>query len=126
RRLGIPAPIPDQAPGGLSDRFLLLHYFEIAEQGSRRYPPRATEEITTGAGGGPGPRRRSGAGRARPGTRRAPVGFDIGALESGAGPGVGGVGALGALGPLGWFGPPASGGGRRIACRGPLRGDALR
>ncbi|HKN90669.1 MAG TPA: amidohydrolase family protein [Acidimicrobiia bacterium] len=126
RTLRIPARIPDPASGGLTDRFLLHHYFEIFEHGRRRYSPRYTEEITTGAGGGTAPRRRTGAGRARPGTRRAPVGFDIGALESGAGPGVGGVGALGALGTLGWYGPPEPGGGRRIAYRGPLRGDALR
>src|SRR5581483_3001978 len=120
RVLKIPARIPDPDTGGLTDRFLLHHYFEIFEEGRRRYSPRYTEEITTGAGAAAG----GAAGRARrQGGRGGPVGFDVGSREAEAGAGVA---RLGALGALSWYGDPEPGGGRRIAYRGPLRGDGLR
>jgi hypothetical protein len=122
RVLKIPARISDPATGALTDRFLLHHYFEIFEHGRRRYSPRYTEEITTGAGAAPSGAADRTAAR-RSGGRGGPVGFDVGEREAEAGAGVD---RLGALGALSWYGPPEPGGGQRIAYRGPLRGETLR
>ena len=119
RRLKLPARIPDPATGRLTDRYTLHHYFEIFEHGQRRYSPRYREEITTGAGAEDASPRKARSGRARR-PRNAPVGFDIGAADSGPAP------ASGALGTLSWCGPPDKGGHRRIAYRGRLRGEGLR
>jgi hypothetical protein len=121
RTLKLPARIPDPAGGGaLTDRYALHHYFEIVEGGRRRYSPRFTEEITTGAGAAPAPSPRTRPGKARP-PRNAPVAFDV--FESDTpGPGP----APGALGRLCWYGPAESDGRRRVAYRGRLAGQNLR
>jgi hypothetical protein len=124
RVLKIPARIPDPGTGRLTDRFLLHHYFEIVEHGQRRYTPRFTEEVTTGAGVADAPRTRGRGGTRprRPAGPTAPFASDVGAPQGGpdAGP------APGALGTLSWYGSPEKDGGRRIAYRGRLRGEQLR
>ena len=118
RTLKLPARIPDPVTGMLTDRYTFHHYFEIIEHGQRRYSPRYSEEITTGAGTGPPSPRRTRPGRARR-PRNAPVAFDIGE-PSGVGPATGGLGALC------WYGPAGDDGRRRVAYRGRLRGEGLR
>ena len=119
RRLKLPARIADPGNGMLTDRYTFHHYFEIVEHGQRRYSPRYSEEITTGAGTGRPSPGRSRPGRARP-PRNAPVAFDIGEASSGVGD------TAGALGALCWYGPAGDDGRRRVAYRGRLRGDGLR
>lgn len=46
--LKLPQHIPDSPSGALTDRYLLHYYFEIFQDGHRRYSPLYTEEIFTG------------------------------------------------------------------------------
>jgi hypothetical protein len=48
RRLRLPPQIRIES-GRLTGHYLLHHYFEICQGGSRHYSPRFTEEIETGA-----------------------------------------------------------------------------
>jgi len=48
--LKLPQEIVDPQSGTSTDRYLLYHYFEIFQDGHRRYSPLYTEELHTGAG----------------------------------------------------------------------------
>jgi hypothetical protein len=53
--LKLPQHIPDSQSGALTDRYLLHYYFEIFQDGHRRYSPLYTDEIFTGMGTQPSP-----------------------------------------------------------------------
>jgi hypothetical protein len=46
--LKLPQHLPDSRSGALTDRYLLHYYFEIFQDGHRRYSPLYTEEVFTG------------------------------------------------------------------------------
>ena len=56
--LKLPQHIPDSRSGALTDRYLLHYYFEIFQDGHRRYSPLYTEEIFTAMGTQPSPQQR--------------------------------------------------------------------